>query len=132
MSGITAYGTGLMCDSVLYVGENDVMALTLGYTGDESISGFTVSAGTLAGTENPFTLTMPNENVVISAIIATPGVPGDVNGDGDVTTVDVTAIYNVLLGTDYEFEATADVDGDGFITVGDITFIYNIMLGSKK
>ena len=132
LSGITAYGTGLMCNSVLYAGENDVMALTLGYTGDENISGFTASAGTLSGTESPFTLTMPNEDVVISAIIATSGVPGDVNGDGDVTTVDVTAIYNVLLGTDYEFEATADVDGDGFITVGDITFIYNIMLGSKK
>lgn len=71
-------------------------------------------------------------SVVISATTAAPGVPGDVNGDGSVTTVDVTAIYNVLLGTDYEFEATADVDGDGFITVGDITFIYNIMLGSKK
>ena len=132
LSGITAYGTGLMRDSVLYAGENDVMALTLGYTGDESISGFTASAGTLTGTENPFTLTMPNEDVVISAITAMPGVPGDVNGDGSVTTVDVTCIYNYLLNGDQTFIDTCDVNGDGYITTVDITVIYNIMLGSKK
>ncbi|MBQ6648082.1 MAG: hypothetical protein IJM66_04460 [Muribaculaceae bacterium] len=26
------------------------------------------------------------------------GVYGDVNGDGEVTTVDITCIYNILLG----------------------------------
>ena len=57
-------------------------------------------------------------------------VPGDVNGDGEVTTVDITAIYNYLLNGDETFITTSDVDGDGFITTGDITFIYNILLGN--
>ena len=59
-------------------------------------------------------------------------VPGDVDGDGEVTTVDITAIYNYLLNSDETFIDTSDVDGDGFITTGDITFIYNILLGNKK
>ena len=61
----------------------------------------------------------------------TTAVPGDVNGDGAVTTVDVTCIYNYLLNGDETFIDTCDVNGDGFITTVDITVIYNIMLGSK-
>ena len=59
-------------------------------------------------------------------------VPGDVNGDGEVTTIDITAIYNYLLNGDETYLATSDVDGDGFITTVDITAIYNILLGNKK
>ena len=55
----------------------------------------------------------------------------DVNGDGAVTSADVTCIYNYLL-TGYEtFIDTCDVDGDGSITVADITTIYNIILGAE-
>lgn len=57
-------------------------------------------------------------------------IPGDVNGDGEVTTVDVTAIYNYLLNGDQTFIDTCDVNGDGFITSADITVIYNILLGN--
>ena len=59
-------------------------------------------------------------------------VPGDVNGDGEVTTIDITAIYNYLLNGDTTYLATSDVDGDGFVTTVDITAIYNILLGNKK
>ncbi len=57
-------------------------------------------------------------------------VPGDVDGDGYVTTVDITAIYNYLLNGDETYLSTSDVDGDGFITTTDITVIYNILLGN--
>ena len=57
------------------------------------------------------------------------GVTGDVNGDGSVTTADVTAVYNYLLEGDTTFVSTSDVDGDGHITTTDITVIYNILLG---
>ena len=57
------------------------------------------------------------------------GVYGDVNGDGSVTTADVTAVYNYLLEGDTTFVSTSDVDGDGYITTTDITVIYNILLG---
>ncbi|MBR6490364.1 MAG: glycosyl hydrolase 53 family protein [Muribaculaceae bacterium] len=52
----------------------------------------------------------------------------DVNGDGVVTSVDITAIYNYLLNGDMTFAATSDVDGDGTITATDITIIYNYLL----
>ena len=60
-----------------------------------------------------------------------PAVAGDVNGDGFVTSADVTAIYDVLLGTDMTFEATADVNGDGYVTSADVTAVYDILLGNN-
>lgn len=56
--------------------------------------------------------------------------PGDVNGDGSVTSVDVTALYNYLLDGDSSAIENGDQDGDGKITAGDITVIYNILLGN--
>ena len=55
---------------------------------------------------------------------------GDVDGDGEVTAVDITAIYNYLLDGDTTYLATSDIDGDGEITTVDITIIYNILLGN--
>lgn len=57
-------------------------------------------------------------------------VNGDVNGDGSVTAADVTAVYDVLLGNNADFEATADVNHDGSVTAADVTFIYDILLGN--
>lgn len=57
-------------------------------------------------------------------------VTGDVNGDGVVTSVDITCLYNYLLNGDNTYIATSDVDGDGFISSVDITVIYNILLGN--
>lgn len=56
---------------------------------------------------------------------------GDVNGDGNVTAADVTAIYNWLLNNDNSAIVNGDQNGDGNITSGDVTFIYNILLGSN-
>ena len=57
-------------------------------------------------------------------------VSGDVNGDGVVTSVDITCLYNYLLNGANTYIATSDVDGDGFISSVDITVIYNILLGN--
>ena len=54
---------------------------------------------------------------------------GDVNGDGFVTSADVTAIYDVMLGNDNQFASTADVNGDGYVTSADVTAVYDILLG---
>ena len=67
-------------------------------------------------------------NVATRATIS--GMLGDVNGDGIVSSVDVTALYNYLLNGDETYLATSDVDGDGEITTVDITVIYNILLGN--
>ena len=56
---------------------------------------------------------------------------GDVNCDGEVTSADITCLYNYLLDGDTTYIDTSDVDGDGYITTTDITVIYNIMLGTE-
>lgn len=54
---------------------------------------------------------------------------GDVDGDGHVSGVDVTVLYNYLIDGDDTYLVNGDQDGDGHITSGDITVVYNIMLG---
>ena len=54
----------------------------------------------------------------------------DVNMDGFITAVDITEIYNVLLGNTNYIHTYGDVDGDGTVTATDITIIYNILLGN--
>ena len=58
---------------------------------------------------------------------------GDVNGDGEITIADVTALVNILLGKDasgYDHDA-ADVNSDGGRTIADVTALVNILLGKK-
>ena len=52
-------------------------------------------------------------------------VSGDVNGDGVVTSADITALYNYLLNSD----SNDIVNGD--VTSADITAVYNILLGNQ-
>lgn len=59
-------------------------------------------------------------------------VEGDVNGDGKVTSVDITALYNYLLDGDDSALVNGDQDGDGKITSVDVTVIYNILLGNSS
>ncbi len=59
-------------------------------------------------------------------------VPGDVNGDGTVTSADVTALYNYLLNSDDSAIVNGDQSGDGEITAADVTIVYTIMLAGKN
>ncbi len=58
-------------------------------------------------------------------------VPGDVNGDGTVTSADITALYDHMLNNDSSHIVNGDQTGDGIITSADITAVYTIMLNSK-
>ena len=58
-------------------------------------------------------------------------VVGDVNGDGTVTSADITALYDYLLDNDMTFYGTSDLNNDGSVTSADITVIYNILLGTQ-
>ena len=61
----------------------------------------------------------------------TPVVVGDVNGDGEVTASDVTALYNFLLNNDSSSLVNGDQNGDGSITSGDVTIVYSVLLGDN-
>ena len=78
--------------------------------------------------EKEYTLTIADGVLTVTF----PGglaISGDVNGDGFVTSADVTAIYNYLLNNDSSAIVNGDQTGDGVITANDVTFIYNILLG---
>ena len=124
-SGITAYGTGMMYDGVLYAGNEDQVSLNL----DGSTTGYIASAGTLTGEENPFTLIMPDEDVVISA--APQYQRGDVNQDGSVNIADVTALIDYLLSDASAAPAEADVNQDGFVNIADVTTLIDLLLGGN-
>ncbi len=65
--------------------------------------------------------------VVIPAVV-----PGDVNGDGNVTSADITALYDVLLNNNYSHIVNGDQTGDGQITAADVTKVYTIMMGGQN
>ncbi|MBR6018296.1 MAG: InlB B-repeat-containing protein [Paludibacteraceae bacterium] len=70
VSGITSYDTGIKYNNVLYGGEEDVISLNL-----IGSSNYKASAGTLSGSGNSRTLTMPASDVTIygaASISATP------------------------------------------------------------
>ncbi len=79
------------------------------------------------------TYTSAQEAAVLYYRIPKTTLLGDVNGDGEVTIADVTALVNILLGKDtagYNLEA-ADVNSDGGRTIADVTALVNILLVKK-
>ena len=54
---------------------------------------------------------------------------GDINHDGVVTSADVTALYDILLGASLTNIQRADVNRDNVITSADVTRLYDILLG---
>ncbi len=60
-------------------------------------------------------------------------IPGDVNGDGRVTTADVVCVFNNILGLpNEEFNfPQADIDGNNIITIADLIGVRSL-LGTYK
>ncbi|MBR2147053.1 MAG: dockerin type I repeat-containing protein [Muribaculaceae bacterium] len=58
-------------------------------------------------------------------------IPGDVNGDGNVTAADITALYDFMLNNDTSHIVHGDQTGDGIITAADITAVYSVLLGGE-
>jgi len=58
-----------------------------------------------------------------------PGVPGDINGDGQVNAVDVQLVTNAALGIDIGSLFNADINGDGVVNAVDVQLVINAALG---
>ena len=67
--------------------------------------------------------------VEVTTFAGGAAIDGDVDGDGSVTSADITALYNFLLNGDSSYIVNGDQDGDGNITSADVTYVYNIILG---
>jgi len=115
-------------DSIYYAGGSTVTLTFNGNVPEGQEVVYSVNGTAIEG--NTFEMPLDDVTVTVTFNPAVVVVPGDVDGDGEVTTVDITAIYNYLLNGDTTYIDTSDIDGDGYITSVDITFIYNILLGN--
>lgn len=67
-----------------------------------------------------------------SWVMYTASLPGDVNGDGNVTISDVTSLIDIMLSNGTA-PAQADVNGDGNVTISDVTSLIDLLLsGTAK
>ena len=57
-----------------------------------------------------------------------PGMPGDVNGDGEVNIADINALIDLILTGGAT--PSADVNGDGEVNIADINAVIDIILNS--
>lgn len=55
-----------------------------------------------------------------------PGLPGDVDGNGEVNISDINAVIDLILKG--SFDANGDVDGNGEININDINTLINIII----
>lgn len=72
------------------------------------------------------------ESTAVNVTFDEESIPGDVNGDGEVTPVDATLTQRYIVGLpiDGEFdEEAADVSGDGTVGPQDVTLIQRIIVG---
>jgi formylglycine-generating enzyme required for sulfatase activity len=57
---------------------------------------------------------------------------GDVNGDGNVSIADVTALIDVLLSGDGQYTVVADVNADNSVSISDVTALIDYLLGGGE
>ena len=127
-SGIDAYNVGVVYDSTPYAGQGETVSLNLGCTPppDYLFSGFSASAGTLTGTANPYTLTMPNADVTLQAVLESLSSVNYIDGDGVVHTCNN---FTILTGDETTLEtgwyvADRDLTYNSTLTLnGDVTLI---------
>ena len=128
-SGLTLYNTGIKFNNVLYAASADEVSLTLGntpatnYTFDQ----YTASAGTLTGTANPYSLTMPAEDVTINGVFIAP--ISYMNADGSLGYKAANE-YTVLTGGGATslsagwYVVNSNINYTGKVTInGDVTII---------
>nr|WP_247730463.1 PQQ-binding-like beta-propeller repeat protein [Halovivax limisalsi] len=86
------------------------------------------------GTGN-VTVTSDDDSATAAVEIGAAGctLPGDVDGDGQVTSLDATKTQKHVAGLDPEpfDEDCADVNGDGQITPADVTAIHQAIVGAR-
>ena len=108
-----------------FTNSNENVALAQWYNGKIRILG--VSPGTTVLTVGSSDGSAIPDSCNIKVIANT--LPGDVNGDGECTGSDVTALYNFILNNDSSAIVNGDQNGDGEVTGSDVTAVYNIILG---
>ena len=126
VSGITAYKTGIKYGDVLYAGSGDAVSLTLGVPSGYLSLGYTASGGTLSGTANPYTLTMPDADVTVSADASPVSAHFEATADNEYT-IHTAKGWDMFCDAqqDYEFSRSY-----GKTVILDADIAVNRMVGS--
>ena len=120
-SGETYLMAGTFIEQSLQDIYNVNAAGALAQWGNGTVGPFRAYFKELLGLDSHADILLPGE--------AQQSIPGDVNGDGSVTSADITALYDFLLSEDDSSIVNGDQDGDGTITSSDVTTVYSILLG---
>ena len=115
ISGISAYSAGMVYGNTLYAGDGDAVSLNLGCSTPSGylFNGYKASAGTLTGTTNPYTLSMPDEDVTIQAVLVF--IVNYIDGEGVVHSC---SNYTVLRGG----HGQTTLEGGWYVVNNDITY----------
>ena len=115
-SGITAYDTGLQYDGVFFAGHGETVTLALAADAPEGmrVNGFTADGGTLTPSGDAWTLTLPDADVVISAVLSYAFGTPDFTLPAFLTTVEEEAFEGIAASIIYV--------PDGCTSIGDHAF----------
>ena len=127
--GIKRYGAALYYDGVLYAPAAADVSLALGYTGTPEI-GYTLNeyvtnAGTISGTDSPYILSMPSQDVTVGATTIDVW---DVEKGNDGSTADKAYTITSTAGLDLLAKLVNggnDFSGKFFKSGCDITYTYS-------
>lgn len=124
-SGETYLMAGTFIEQTLEDIYNVNAAGSVAQWGNGTVGSFRAFFKELIGLDNHVDILLPGEAQQQQAV------PGDVNGDGEVTSFDITALYNYILSGDMSAIVNGDQNGDGEITSNDVTTVYSILLGTN-
>lgn len=134
------YSPSVYCTPVNDIGSGDVT--TWQRVGDAEADGsLVVDTSKLAPGEYIFALAGQPGKENPGAICSTPGgvrvtvhekpiVKGDINGDGKVNALDVSALYSAIFSGEELDAAVADINGDGKINVLDVSALYALVMNN--
>ena len=134
------YSPSVYCTPVNDIGSGDVT--TWQYVGAAEADGsLVVDTSKLAPGEYIFALAGQPGKENPGAICSTPGgvrvtvhekpiVKGDINGDGKVNALDVSALYSGIFSGEELDAAVADINGDGKINVLDVSALYALVMNN--
>ena len=134
------YSPSVYCTPVNDIVSGDVT--TWQYVGNAEADGsLVVDTSTLAPGEYIFALAGQPGKENSSVICSTPGgirltihekpvVKGDIDGDGKVNALDVSALYSAIFSGEELDAAVADINGDGKINVLDVSALYALVMNN--
>ena len=141
VSGITAYKAsagsntfmaGILYDDVLYAGAEDAVSLMLGNTPPEgyAFDSYTASpaGATITGDANPYTLTMPNADVLVKARFAPlPITVSYIDENGETKTVNDAIDLSLFDGEEIPAGSVCSFSSEdiagALLIAGDVTII---------